>query len=93
MTIERRLRDDPAFPPPSRFSPTGKGPRKWSIEQIEAYERAAAARPPPVLKPLRRQPAPPPDNLHPATALKTAAEIQRPQLRKPRRPRRARTNE
>jgi hypothetical protein len=53
MTIERRLRDDPTFPRPSRFSPNGKGPRKWALDQIEDYERAAAARPPPALKPLR----------------------------------------
>lgn len=39
QTVERRLRNDPAFPQPFKFpnSPI----RKWTEEQIEDYEKLA----------------------------------------------------
>jgi hypothetical protein len=40
MTIERLIRNDPNFPPHTCF---GKGPtaeRRWTIAEIEQYERS-----------------------------------------------------
>jgi hypothetical protein len=40
MFIERKLREDPTFPPYSRFGDGPKAKRRWIIGDIEAYERS-----------------------------------------------------
>jgi hypothetical protein len=42
MTVERKLANDPDFPKPIQLTPGGR--RLWDLEEIEAYERKAAAR-------------------------------------------------
>ena len=42
MFVERRLKDDPTFPKPTRFG-KGTGRRYWRIDEIEKWERARAA--------------------------------------------------
>jgi hypothetical protein len=42
MTLERKLKNDPDFPRPIQL--TRGGHRLWDLQEIEAYERMAAAR-------------------------------------------------
>jgi hypothetical protein len=55
MSIERKLRDDKTFPQPVRLL-DGRM-RYFALDEIEAYERKAAARPAPAYKPLKRRAA------------------------------------
>jgi hypothetical protein len=40
MFIERKLREDPTFPPCTRLGDGPKAARRWEIEDIEEYERS-----------------------------------------------------
>jgi hypothetical protein len=42
MTVERKLGGDPDFPKPIQLTPGGH--RLWDLQEIEQYERRAAAR-------------------------------------------------
>jgi hypothetical protein len=71
MTVERKLANDPAFPPPIQLTPGGR--RLWDLQQIEEYERKAAtrsreaaARAPPRRPPRRGGAAEPPADRAPA---------------------------
>lgn len=58
MFIERRLKDDPAFPRPMKLG--GSSIRLWDEAEITAYERACvAARTPPPPSPDRHYEAAP----------------------------------
>jgi hypothetical protein len=41
MFVERRLKTDPNFPRPMKFSPNAK--RLFALDDVEAYERRAVA--------------------------------------------------
>jgi hypothetical protein len=53
MSLERKLRDDAAFPRPVRLLDGRR--RYFDLAEIEAYERAAAAKPAPAYRPLKRR--------------------------------------
>ena len=44
MFIERKIREDPTFPPCTRFGNGRLSQRRWDIDAIEAYERSRVAK-------------------------------------------------
>jgi predicted DNA-binding transcriptional regulator AlpA len=44
MFLDRRLKDDDAFPKPEKIGPNIWSHRKWLLSEIEEYEKVCATR-------------------------------------------------